>query len=83
MVTNAEEPEKGPTLAERAADAAYSAKDTAVEAVRYVVSGDPRGRIRRGMLYLVVTVGVTLGLPLVALPAILLLALTDNVIEEA
>jgi len=81
MVTNAEEPEAPVTTKEQVADAAYAARDTLANAIRYTVAGDPQGRIRRGVLYLTAAAGIMVDWTTLALLAVLLLAWTDNVIE--
>lgn len=45
------------------------------------MTGKVTGSLRRTVLFLAVGVGAVLGLPVLALPALLILALTDQVVE--
>jgi hypothetical protein len=73
------EPEVQSTLAERA-----------TEVYRYAMTGDPSGRIRRKTLFVLAEVGVVIAIALdglsgllgggVAMIALLLLAMTDDVV---
>lgn len=71
-------PEPEPTLAEKMAPAA--------DAVRTLLTGDARGRVRRPLLFAAVGAGIVLQLAapvlgaVIAIPALLLLAFTDQVV---
>jgi hypothetical protein len=51
------------------------------EGTRAAVTGDPYGRLRRPVLFLIVGVALVLDAPAVGLVALLLLALTDAVVK--
>lgn len=50
------------------------------EAVRAALTGDPSGRIRRAVLFVLVALGIALNVPALALVALLVLALSDQVV---
>ena len=84
MVTTPNEPEASATTREDIADAVQRASDGIIRGARSLITGDERGRIRRNVLFVVVGVGLWLSpLAPVALAALLLLALTDNIVVDA
>lgn len=49
--------------------------------LRGALTGDARGRLRRPILYAIVGIGIAIPIPALALVALLLLAVTDSVVE--
>lgn len=79
-------PEPEPTRVDEAKEAVRSAVYTTNRTVRTALTGDPQGRIRRTVLFVIagVALGATLSpIAIVGMIAVLLLALTDAVAEPA
>ena len=73
-------PTPEPTTRENVADLFRLAYERMVAGIRVAVTGEQAGRLRRKVLFLAVAVGILLGLPLVALPALMMLVFTDDLL---
>ena len=56
------------------------ARERVNAATREFMTGDPAGRLRRPILFLIVGTALALNLPALGLAALLILALTDQVV---
>lgn len=81
MVTTPELPESPTTTKQDIIDAAYAASEAASKATRATLTGSVTGNPRRNLLYVIAVLLIVVGLPLLALLPLLLLALTDAVVE--
>ena len=73
-------PPAPPTKAERTATALSEMAARVEEGARAALTGDPAGRLRRPVLFIIVGLALALGWPALGLVALLLLALTDAVV---
>lgn len=70
------EPEPQPEFA----DKLVALRDRLDEAARVGVTAEPRGSLRRPILFVLVGLGLVLNLPALGIVALLALALTDQVV---
>lgn len=73
-------PEPESTRAEEFYQAVWGFGGAVDAQVRRAVTGDTQGRLRRPILFLIVGVALVLNAPALGLVALLLLALTDQVV---
>jgi len=66
------------TTYERATEEVGRVMRATGDVLRTVVTGQRQGRLRRKALFVVAVIGVVINLPIVALVALLLLAMTDD-----
>lgn len=74
-------PEPEPTEAEVRVEQVKQIVEKVDTLYRAAVTGDAHGRARRATLFILCAIGIGLGLPVIALPALLALALTDAVVD--
>jgi hypothetical protein len=74
-------PEPEPTRAEEFYQVVWGAGGAVDAQVRHLVTGDRKGNLRRPILFVIVALGLFVpGLGVFAIPALIVLALTDQVI---